>query len=123
MYLASLWGPVLFAVGIGIFASRNYYTKLYRDLEKAPIAVLTIGLALMAAGLAQIQAHTVWDSLPQIVVTLLGWGALLKGVVFIIAPGFADRTGESWAKLNLIPIAGVGTLVLGGYLSYLAYLA
>lgn len=41
LWLAQLWGPVMFAVGAGIFVSRGYYPKIYRDLEKEALAVLT----------------------------------------------------------------------------------
>ena len=40
LFLAKLWGPAILAVGIGVFVSRNYYIKIYLDLEKDALAVL-----------------------------------------------------------------------------------
>ena len=40
LFLAKLWGPAILAVGIGVFFSRSYYIKIYRDLEKS-VSVVT----------------------------------------------------------------------------------
>lgn len=123
LFLASIWGPIVFAVGLGILASRRYYTKIYRDLEKAPLALLTFGVAAMAAGIAQILAHNVWGSFTEGLVSFLGWATLAKGLLFIVAPGFVDRAGDWEAKSGFVSVAGIGCLVLGAYLSRVAYFA
>jgi len=121
VYIAQVWGPVLLAVGLGFFVSRKYYERIYRDLEKAPFAVLFFGMFAMAAGIVHILAHNAWDTFPQIVVSLIGWGLLLKGLVCTIAPGMADRSGDWVLSAKLVPTAGIGALVLGAYLSYIGY--
>lgn len=123
IFLAKLWGPVVFSVGVGIFLSREYYIKVYRDLEKESLAVLLFGMVAMTAGILQVSSHNVWETTPEIVVSLLGWGMFFKGMLFIMSPSIVDLGGDIWAKRNLIPVAGVLTLALGGYLCWLGYLA
>ncbi len=123
IFLAQLWGPILLAVALGIFFSASYYRRIYRELEKDSLAVLLFGMTATAAGIAHVLFHNSWASTPEIVVSLLGWGLLLKGMLFIIAPGFVDRAGDRWAKLKLIPFAGALTLLVGLYLTWFAYLA
>ncbi|HRH26313.1 MAG TPA: hypothetical protein PLF31_02490 [Candidatus Paceibacterota bacterium] len=122
LFLAGLWGPVIFAMGLGIFISRNYYVKAYRELEKETLAVLLYGIVGVVIGILQISAHNVWDTLPQFIISLLGWGVLLKGAVFIVAPRFADKSGDAFLNAKLLSTVGVVMLVLGGYLSWFAYL-
>lgn len=116
-----LWGPVLLAIGLGFFTSRVYYTKIYRDLDKQSFAVFMFSLFAIAAGIAHVQAHNVWETAPQIIVSFLGWGLLLKGIVFAVAPRFVDRTAEWEAKAKLIPVAGALMLILGAYLTVIGY--
>ncbi len=123
LFLAQLWGPAILAVGIGIFVSRSYYIRIYRDLEKEALAVLVFGMVMMIAGIAQIMYHNVWDTLPQIIISIIGWGTLVKGTVFIVAPRIVDKTGDGWVKTGLIPLAGACTVIIGAYLSWFAYLA
>src|SRR3989344_4965302 len=123
IYLAQIWGPVMLAVGIGMFVSRNYYIKLYRDIDKAPFAALIFGMAAMATGIAQVAAHNVWDTGPQIIISLLGWGLLLKGALFTAWPDLVDLMGDWAVYSKLIPIAGAAVLVLGAYVTWIGYFA
>jgi len=119
--LAQIWGPILVAMGFGFFFSKKYYIKIYRDLEKDPFVVLFFGMFAMAAGIGQALFHNVWDTFPQIVVTLLGWGLLVKGVVCTTFPGWADRGGDWALSLKVVPMAGGFALLLGAYLSWVGY--
>ncbi len=122
-FLAQLWGPVLVAIGFGFFVSRAYYVKIYRDLEQAPFAVLFFGMAAMAAGIAQILFHNAWTSAPEVVVTLLGWGLLIKGAICVVVPRIADRGGDWALDTKLVPSAGSIALLIGVYLTWFAYFA
>ena len=121
IFLAQVWGPILLAVGVGVFFSRSYYIKIYRDLENSPLAVLVFGMAAMAAGIAQLHFHNSWNTFPEIIVSFLGWGLLIKGAVFLIAPSFVDRAGDEWANHKLIPLAGGIMLLIGAYLTWFAF--
>ncbi|HRH55534.1 MAG TPA: hypothetical protein PK609_01585 [Candidatus Paceibacterota bacterium] len=122
-FLASLWGPTILAVALGVFTNRTFYIKIYRDLEKSSLTVLVFGMMAMAAGIAQITFHNAWETLPQMVVSFLGWGLLIKGALFLVAPSFVDKAGDAWAKKKLIPVAGILMLVVGAYLTWFAFVA
>ncbi len=121
MFLAQVWGPVLVAVGLGFFLSGKYYARVYRDLEKAPFAVLFFGMFAMAAGIMQLLAHNVWATTPQIVVSLLGWGLLLKGVICVVVPAWADRSADWALSAKIVPAAGAFALLIGAYLYWVGY--
>ncbi len=123
IFLSMLWGPVLLAMGIGFFVSRSYYVRVYRDLEKETLAALLFGMVMMTAGIAQVLFHNAWNTLPAILVSIIGWGMIAKGAVFIIAPKVVDDAGNRWAKLKLIPVAGTAVLLIGAYLTWFAYFA
>lgn len=122
-FLAQIWGPVIFAIALGVFVSRGYYLKIYRDLEKETLAVLIFGMVAMAAGIAQVLAHNVWNTPLEIIISLLGWGLLLKGAAFAIAPKIVDWSGDMFINSKLIPFIGAAMLVLGAYLSWVGYFA
>ena len=122
VFLAQMWGPAMRAVGLGFFVSRKYYVKIYRDLEKETFALLVFGMAGIAAGIAQVSIHNVWDTVPQIIVSLLGWALIVKAAVFAIAPNVVDQWGDWAADSKLIPVAGTFVLIIGAYLSWFAYL-
>lgn len=123
IFLAKLWGPAILAVGLGVFVSRSYYIKIYRDLEKDALAVLLFGMVAMTAGIAHILFHNVWGTFSQGFISFLGWGLFIKGTLFVVAPNFVDKAGNFWINKHLIPFAGLLTLIGGGYLTWIAYFA
>ncbi len=121
IFLAQVWGPILVAVGLGFFFSTKYYISIYRDLEKESFAVLFFGMLAMAVGIIQIMAHNVWGNLPQVLVTLLGWSILIKGIICVTFPKLAERSGDWALSLKVVPAAGGFALLLGAYLSWVGY--
>lgn len=121
IFLMQLWGPILLALGCGFFTSRKYYERLYRDLDKQSFAVFIFAIIAIAAGIAQVHAHNTWNTLPEIIISILGWGTLIKGFIFAIAPKFVDRTAEKEAKMNLIPLAGICMILVGAYLTIVGF--
>lgn len=121
VFLAQIWGPILLALGFGIFNSRKHYLRIYRDLEKEALAVLIFGLFGTAFGILHIGLHNAWNTLPQILVSFLGWGLLVKGLLFIVAPRLVDRGGDWEAKSGFLPVVATAVLILGAYLTWIGY--
>jgi hypothetical protein len=121
LFLAGVWGPILFAIALGVFISPHHYKRVYRELEKDSLSALTFGIFAMSVGLAQICVHNVWDTTHQAIISFLGWGALVKGATFVIIPKFADKGGDWAADSKLLPSIGGLLLILGAYLSWIAY--
>lgn len=123
LFLAQIWGPVIMAMGLGMYMSRAYYVKVYQDIDKNVFAALIFGMVAMAVGIAQVLYHNVWGSFPEILISILGWGTLVKGALFILMPNFVDKMGDRWISMKLHPISGAITLIFGAYLTWFAYLA
>lgn len=121
--IAKFVGPVILAVGVGIFFSKNYYTKVYRNLESETLAVLMGGISILIAGIAIVLNHNRWDSFIAGVITFIGWASILKGLLLISAPKTVDMFGDMVADSKLFPFMATFATVVGAYVSYIAYLA
>lgn len=122
IFLAQMWGPILVVLGIGILTSRTYYQKIYRNLESETLALLATSVIAMAAGIAHVLYHNTWDSVPEIVITVLGWLLLIKGAMLALFPKAVDRFGDRAARSNLFSAAAVVAIILGGYITAVGYL-
>ena len=123
VFLAQIWGPVILAIGIGMFTSRAHYVRIYRNLENEALAILMFAMAGIVLGIMQVTAHSIWSTPSQILISLLGWGLLVKSVMFAILPGVADRFGDWAADSKLITVVGIVMLIGGGYLSWIGFFA
>ena len=120
-FLASLWGPVALALGIGFLASPKYYKQLYCNLEKESLSILTLSIFLIPLGIIHISLHNAWGSFTEGIISFLGWATLAKGVVLAVFPKFVDRAGEYEAKRGFLTYAGISLIILGTYLTWFAF--
>ncbi len=123
IFLAQLWGPAVLAVGLGILLNKEWYKRLYIDIQKEPLAVLTIGILLVVVATLQISYHNSWGKLAENIITTLGWATLLKGLVFLIAPRFVDKVAEWEMSKGFLPVAVVLTIGFGAYLTWFGFFA
>jgi predicted MFS family arabinose efflux permease len=121
LFLSQVWGPVILAIGVGMFSSRNFYIKIYKDLQNETLAVLCFGIIAMAVGIVHIMIHNSWNSLPEVLISFFGWGLFLKGAMFIVAHHFVDKAGDAWVDKKMLPVAAVLMLAVGVYLTWFAY--
>ena len=83
--------------------------------------MLILGVITLAAGLAMVLAHNIWsgDAL-VVVVTLVGWITLIKGLLFLFLPPEMEA-GFFLGQIHyqqLFYLYGAISLVLGIYLTY-----
>ena len=120
--IAGLMGPTLVAMAAAMLLNLNSMPKLTEEISHEPMLILVSGVLLFIAGLAIVRVHNRWAAEWSTVVTVLGWLAILSGLVRMlfpiqlatIVPGVGERS-------DVIGPALVVFLLLGIFLSYKAY--
>ncbi|MBU1090045.1 hypothetical protein KKF38_04630 [Patescibacteria group bacterium] len=120
--LAQIMGPVLVAAGIGFLLHPKFYAKIIKDFEECEGLTYFAGISIMILGLIVVLNHNIWEFSAAGLVTLLAWGSLVKGAIFLIAPNLLfDISNALMKNSGLMKIAMVFALAAGGYLSYAGY--
>ena len=118
LYLAKLIGPTLLVIGLGMLINRDGYRDMAREFLGSRALIYLAGILAFVPGLAMVLAHNVWAADWRIVITILGWLALIGGAFRILFPQEGTRV---IANPNTMLIGGVVTLVLGAILSFYGY--
>jgi uncharacterized protein YjeT (DUF2065 family) len=122
--LAKIIGPLFVVVGLGLFINLDHYRRMLSDFGSSPLSIYMAGTTALLLGLIVVTFHNVWVVNWPVIITLLGWSALIKGAVRIAAPRLvADRAGLYARNTNVITASALVTLVLGGILTYFGYAA
>lgn len=111
-----LLGIVLVVLGVSWVVNHGAYRRLVKDMAKSESVLLLMGMIALVTGYALLVLHTT-DS---IIITVLGWLTLVKGVAIIFFPA----VGNVYAFLNgmkryfsfmpwLILVLGLASLYLG----------
>jgi hypothetical protein len=122
LYLAKLIGPTLIVIGLGMLINRDGYRDMAREFLGSRALIYIAGILAFIPGLAVVLAHNVWAADWRILITILGWLALIGGAFRILFPQEVTRIGTRViANPNTMLIGGAVTLVLGAILSFYGY--
>ena len=82
-----------------MLANRRRTLDTLDEMARSGPWMLFSGMVATAAGLAVVLGHQVWSggALP-VVVTLMGWAALLKGVTLLLVP--AERMADAYKSMR-----------------------
>lgn len=122
VYLAKLIGPVMLAVAIGLFANRTHYRTMADEALRGTVLIYLTGLLALIAGLAIVLGHNVWTADWRILITLLGWVALIGGIVRVVRPQTTQEIGRRMLDSpHAMTIAGAVWGIVGLILSFFGY--
>ena len=99
VFLGRLLGLYLVAISLGMLANRRRTLDALDEMARSGPWMLFSGMVATAAGLAVVLGHQLWSggALP-VVVTLMGWAALLKGVTLLLVP--AERMADAYKGIG-----------------------
>jgi hypothetical protein len=120
--LAKIIGPLFLVVGVGIFINLEHYRRLVADFGASPLSIYMAGTTAVLLGLLIVTYHNVWELSWPVIITVLGWATLLKGVVRIVAPKLvAERSQRYGRNTNAVMTSAIVVVVLGCVLTYFGY--
>lgn len=121
LYLSRLLGLFFLICGLAMLLHKQFYTAALATVAFNPLAMRWIAMIVTLAGLAMVLAHNVWSKSPAaVIVTLLGWLTLIKGIAYLFLPA---RWLEDFFQVVLscgayVYLATAFLLLLGAYLTY-----
>ena len=120
--IAGLIGPTLIAIAVALLVNLESFPALAESVSRDPLLIFVSGVLMFIAGLAIVRVHNRWEADWTVLVTVLGWIALIGGLARMMFPTelAAMATKVSQDK-GLIAAEAVVLLVVGAFLSYKRY--
>jgi hypothetical protein len=120
--IAGLIGPTLLAMAAAVLLRLGSFQAVAAQVSREPALIFLSGILLFVAGLAIVRAHNIWTGGWPVLVTVLGWLAILGGLVRLLFPTwFAAAVAGFGQSTGLMAAAGVVLLVVGAFLSFQGY--
>jgi hypothetical protein len=121
IYLAKLMGPIYLVVAIGMLLNREQFRAVAKEFATSPALFYLSGIIALIIGGLIVILNNVWSGWP-IVVTLVGWAAIAKGVARTVLPmRTAAWAGSVAGNTNVLTVAAFIVLALGAYLTAMGY--
>lgn len=119
-YLAEVWGISIVVVSLALLAKEKHLKRLFASIEAEENFFLW-GLISFVIGIAMILAHNVWVRNWQVIITILGWAALVKGLFILFLPETMKLWTKKMENKQWVPIMLVIALFVGLVITYLGF--
>lgn len=125
LFLAQLIGLTTAVFALAAFFRPRFVHDVMADLQRSAMTRLLFAFIALVAGLAIVISHNVWTGDWRLIITLIGWGGILKGFAAIAQPAsllslgdvFYRTEGRTRIVLALAFLFGVWLTAIGfGYL-------
>ena len=121
-FLAKLIGPVFIAGGAGMIFNSVVYRAMFERALHDHMLIYLSGVIVLPVGLAIVATHNDWKWHWPLIITLIGWLAVIGGILRMVAPQLVERIGLSVLTYpNFFVVDGGVAVLLGVLLSYFAY--
>ncbi|MBL7106681.1 MAG: hypothetical protein ISS77_03630 [Phycisphaerae bacterium] len=119
-----IFGIVYLAIGLGIIINPNHYRQMLVDFA-ANRAVMYLGGAMaFVVGFLLITFHNIWTAEWGVIITVIGWLALIKGLFIFLLPKMLMKACSYLEKnTRLLIVESVLIIIFGGLLVYLGFFA
>jgi hypothetical protein len=121
MLIARIASVIYLAAALGGFLSRNFYRELKNDMFKNAALTYLMGFIAVIVGALIVNVHNVWAGNWTLLVTIIGWMALLKGICLIAFPKFMERVSTSFLSEKGQKVFPYVTLALGLLFGYFGF--
>ncbi len=112
------------SIGLGVFINPGHFRKVMDDLVKSPGMAYVASLMALVLGCLMVAVHNVWVWNWPVLITILGWGAIVKGVAGLLFPEpFLNMSHRLVNKIKPFSSVGGVTVILGLILGYFGFFA
>ena len=123
IFLAKSLGLYLLIFGLGMTLVAKKLRPILAALMKDTALVMMSGVLALIIGVLLVVSHNVWTADWRVLITIIAWLSLFKGIVRIFFPEVVTKKSEVILKNDVVYYAASGTiLILGFYLLYVGFL-
>lgn len=118
LFLAKLMGIYLLIIGLAYFIKREFLRVVLEDFYKSPALIALGSIFNIILGLLIILNHNIWEFSWKIMITIIGYLSLVKGILHLYFPQVARTIASVFIRKDIFVYSGVISLALGVYLLY-----
>ena len=121
---ARVLGPFFLIVAATVVIRASHMRELLAAFEASPIWAWVLGAFVLMGGIIIVALHPYWRGVAAVIVSLLGWVLVLRGILLMAFPdtfiSIANQTIDAVAVWRPVFAAFA---VIGLYLTYVGWIA
>ncbi len=122
MWIATSFGPFLTIIGLWMLFYTDNAIKVWQSFKSTPGAFSLHAALNLLIGLVILSQYDMWTADRYVIVTLLGWFMLLRGVLIFFLPQFVLKMTLGSGKESRFKMVALIPLAWGVILFWMAFL-
>jgi hypothetical protein len=104
IFLAKLLGPYFIVITIGVLLNLKHYQKMVENFFDNAALLYLGGVLALFFGILIVLAHNVWAANWTVIITIIGWMGLVKGICLIVCPNMMLKMTKKCYQ-STVPLA------------------
>ncbi|MGD2278557.1 MAG: hypothetical protein PVH45_00500 [Candidatus Omnitrophota bacterium] len=122
LFIARIFGLYMVIIASVMLARPGHMKRFIEEFSRNTGVLLLSGIFALFFGLAVILTHNVWAWNWTVLITIIGWIGLIKGIWLITFPDSVGKLSEFYAGAKIFPVVHLTiALLLGIYLTYMGF--
>lgn len=117
IFFARLWGSFFIIFGALFIITRQLGKTIEMTDDKA--FVISTGYITLLMGLVTVILHNVWELNWKVVITILGWSTLIKGITKVGWPEQIHKQAQRFKKKQWL--SAIFLILLGAWLMWMSF--
>lgn len=119
--IARIASIIYLAAALGGFFNKGYFRRMSVDIYRNAVLIYFMGFITVIIGFLIVSYHNIWAIDWRLLITLIGWLALMKGIFLIVFPGLMQGLSERFFRDRVIIIYPYVTLFFGLLFGYFGF--
>lgn len=118
IFLAQVLGVYYLTVGVGFVFNGDYYRKELLKMFDNALFMFYGGIMALLLGLLMVHFHNFWTKDWTVVITIIGWIAVVKGVLLIAFPRSLNWFKPLLKSKSSIKAMTILVLLIGAFFAW-----
>ena len=121
LLISKILGIIYFAFGIGMLVNPSFYRKEIPKLLENSAYLILGGFLAIVFGFLILEGQNTWPSDWTVVITILGWVAILKGAMLLAFPNSMNLFKPLFESKLFMNILTPSVIIMGAIFIYLGF--
>lgn len=122
-FLSKVIGLYFIIISTAMFVNMHHFVANVKLLTHYPSLMFVTGFMTLILGLVMVVSHNIWKWNWQVVITIIAWVVLLKGLSILFLPQEMDKVSISFVEHEKFAyVAAALDFVLGLFLCYTGFI-
>lgn len=121
LLISKILGIIYFAFGIGMLVNPSFYRREIPKLLENSAYLILGGFLAIVFGFLILEGQNTWPSDWTVVITILGWIAILKGAMLLAFPNSMNLFKPLFESKLFMNILTPSVIIMGAIFIYLGF--